>query len=217
MSLSTPRCLPLGDSALMVVFGDRIDQAVHARVVRATESLRSLPMRGVSEIVPAYATLAIWYDPLARSHQDLAGELVDRLGALAEAPAPTAGREWTIPVRYDGPDLADVAERTGLSTDEVVARHAARAYRVYLLGFVPGFAYLGELDPALVLPRRASPRQRVPAGSVAIAGAQTAVYPLDTPGGWHLIGHTDLALFDPSREPAALLGVGDTVRFEPVA
>jgi KipI family sensor histidine kinase inhibitor len=202
---------------MMVVFGDQIDQAVHARVVRATESLRSLSVHGVSEIVPAYTTLALWYDPLVRSFHDLAGELDRHLGALAEGPAPAAGREWTIPVRYHGPDLADVAERTGLSADEVVARHAGRAYQVYLLGFVPGFAYLGELDPALVLPRRASPRQRVPAGSVAIAGAQTAVYPLDTPGGWHLIGQTDLTLFDPSREPAALLRVGDTVRFEPTA
>jgi inhibitor of KinA len=202
---------------MMVVFGDRIDQTVHARVVRATESLRSLSVQGVSEIVPAYTTLALWYDPLVRSFHDLAGEVVGRLGARTEGPAPATGREWTIPVRYNGPDLADVAERVGLSTDEVVARHSGRVYRVYLLGFVPGFAYLGELDPALVLPRRASPRQRVPAGSVAIAGAQTAVYPLDTPGGWHLIGRTDLALFDPSREPAALLCVGDTVRFEPVA
>ena len=217
MTVSPPRCLPLGDSAMLVVFGDRLDQAVHARVVRAAESLRSLSVPGVSEIVPAYTTLALWYDPLVRSFQDLAAELDQHLGALAEGPAPAAGREWTIPVRYDGPDLADVAERTGFSTDEVVARHAGRAYQVYLLGFVPGFAYLGELDPALVLPRRASPRQRVPAGSVAIAGAQTAVYPLDTPGGWHLIGRTDLALFDPSRQPAALLCVGDTVRFEPVA
>ncbi|HEX9167224.1 MAG TPA: 5-oxoprolinase subunit PxpB, partial [Gemmatimonadales bacterium] len=127
---------------------------------------------------------------------------------------PEPGREWVIPVRYDGPDLEWVAARTGLNPDEVVRRHSARLYTVYLLGFVPGFAYLGELDPTLVLPRRSTPRQRVPAGSVAIAGAQTAVYPLATPGGWHLIGQTTLRLFDPEREPPALLAAGDTVRFE---
>jgi KipI family sensor histidine kinase inhibitor len=125
-------------------------------------------------------------------------------------------RLHTIPVRYDGPDLQHVAEQTGLSPSEVIRRHAEPEYLVYLLGFAPGFGYLGDLHPSLVLPRRSSPRTRVPAGSVAIAGAQTAVYPLATPGGWQLLGSTSLKMFDPARDPAALLKAGDRVRFEPV-
>jgi KipI family sensor histidine kinase inhibitor len=121
-----------------------------------------------------------------------------------------------IPVVYDGADLAYVSQQTGLSRESVTRMHAEREYLVYMLGFVPGFAYLGDLHPALVIPRRASPRTRVPAGSVAIAGAQTAVYPLTTPGGWHLIGSTPLGLFDPERNPPALLAPGARVRFEPV-
>ncbi|HLB54334.1 MAG TPA: 5-oxoprolinase subunit PxpB, partial [Gemmatimonadales bacterium] len=119
-----------------------------------------------------------------------------------------------IPVRYDGPDLEEVSARTSLTREEVIRRHTAPEYLVYLLGFAPGFGYLGDLDPALILPRRSAPRTRVPAGSVAIAGAQTAVYPLETPGGWHLIGRTTLSLFDPRRDPPALLAPGDRVRFE---
>jgi len=125
-------------------------------------------------------------------------------------------RLHVIPVRYGGMDLEAVANSTGLSTAEVIARHSNREYSVDLLGFVPGFAYLSELDASLQLPRRAEPRSRVAAGSVAIAGAQTAVYPLDTPGGWHIIGRTETPMFDPAREQPALLRAGDTVRFERV-
>ncbi|HEV8198267.1 MAG TPA: 5-oxoprolinase subunit PxpB, partial [Gemmatimonadales bacterium] len=129
-------------------------------------------------------------------------------------PVPSSSTLVTIPVRYDGPDLAYVARETGLTEREVIRLHAEPEYRVYLLGFAPGFAYLGDLDPALVLPRRSAPRLRVPAGAVAIGGAQTGVYPLATPGGWHLIGSTSLKMFDPAREPAALLRAGDRVRFQ---
>jgi inhibitor of KinA len=210
-----PYCRPLGDSALTIFFADRVDPAIHARVIAAAASLAAAPLAGTTELVPAYTTLSVWFDPLQREFGELATELRKRVAASPPDAATRHARHWVIPVRYDGPDLAEVAERTGLTADEVVALHSDRAYRVYLLGFVPGFAYLGELDPKLVLPRRASPRQRVPAGSVAIAGAQTAVYPLDTPGGWHLIGRTTFPLFDPVRDPAALLRVGDTVQFEP--
>jgi KipI family sensor histidine kinase inhibitor len=132
---------------------------------------------------------------------------------FAKTPTPRTHR---IPVRYDGLDLDFIATSTGLSVDEVVARHSGRSYTVDLLGFVPGFGYLGELDPALHLPRRDQPRPRVTAGSVAIAAAQTAVYPLDTPGGWHIIGSTSTVMFDPARNPPALLAPGDTVQFERV-
>ena len=212
------RWLPLGDSALTLVFADEIDPRVHARILAVARRLREQPPRGISEVVPAYATLGVWFNPLERDAADLASELVE----IAEASdgrivGSSDHRDFLIPVRYDGPDLDEVAARLGLSSDEVIRRHTATTYRVYLLGFVPGFAFLGLLDPALELPRRSSPRLKVPAGSVAIAGRQTAVYPLDTPGGWHLLGRTDLALFDPQRDPPALLGVGDTVRFEAIS
>jgi KipI family sensor histidine kinase inhibitor len=215
MSSPPVRVDPLGERAVLLTFGERIAPGVHARITALARQLRHAPPAGVEEVVPAYTTLAAWFDPARRRYDELAAEIL-----ATEVEGPTAGedlgREWVIPVRYDGPDLEWVAAQTGLPPDEVVHRHTARRYTVYLLGFVPGFAYLGELDPALVLPRRSTPRQRVPAGSVAIAGAQTAVYPLETPGGWHLIGSTALRLFDSSREPPALLAAGDTVRFEPV-
>jgi KipI family sensor histidine kinase inhibitor len=133
--------------------------------------------------------------------------------AVVAEPGFAAGREHVIPVQYDGPDLEDVARRTGLAVADVIARHSAPTYTVYFLGFVPGWAYLGELDPALVVPRRTEPRARVPAGSVAIAGAQTGVYPYAIPGGWHLIGRTSVGLFDPMRDPPAVFAAGDRVRF----
>lgn len=206
---------PLGERALLLHFGDRIDAATHHRVTAAREAIATAQPRGVLELVPAYTTLAVWFDPAERRYEELADELIGLADHGGTAPASNT-RTWTIPVRYDGPDLAHVASQTGLTADEVIRRHSCRPYTVYLLGFVPGFGYLGELDPSLVLPRRSSPRQRVPAGSVAIAGAQTAVYPLDTPGGWHLLGRTELVMFDATRDPPALLAAGDTVRFEPV-
>jgi inhibitor of KinA len=214
--MTLPRCVPLGDSALTLVFGDRIDPEIHQQVMAVTRRLQSAPVRSVREVVPAYTTISIWFDPLERDAAGVAAELLD-LAAESGALEPVApGREWVIRVRYDGPDLADVATTLGMNPAEVVRRHQETSYRVYLLGFVPGFAFLGMLDPALVLPRRSSPRPRVPAGSVGIAGVQTGIYPIDTPGGWHLLGRTDLVLFDPRRDPPTLLEIGDTVRFEAV-
>jgi KipI family sensor histidine kinase inhibitor len=177
--------------------------------------LAALEIPAVDDIVPGYLTLAAYYDPALASY----GEIANRVLAACEHATPdvphgTPVREYRIPVSYDGPDLETVATATGLSSDDVVARHLARKYTVDLLGFVPGFAYMSELDPALHLPRRSQPRPRVAAASVAIAGSQTAVYPLDTPGGWHLIGHTGTVMFDAGRNPPALLNAGDTVVFE---
>ena len=207
-----PRVTPLGDSALTVTWPGGLSPDTHRRVRWINSLLESQPE--VKDLVPSYTTLSVYYDPLRTDYQTIA-RLVQ--GMLKRAPGdPPAGatREFTIPVVYDGADLADVAERAGLRTDEVVARHSGRWYDVYLVGFTPGWAYLGELDASLALPRRASPRQRVPRGSVAIAGKQTGVYPFAVPGGWHLIGRTDTVMFDTSH--GALLRVGDRVRFEPV-
>ena len=212
-----PRFLPQGDAALVVEFGDRIDPAINARVHALAATLAAAPIAGMVELVPTFRSLCLHYDPLDLDFADLVGQVRARLAGPPEGLAP--GRRVTIPVCYEGdlaPDLADVATRTGLTPDEVVRLHAASAYRVFMLGFLPGFAYMGSLPERLRLPRRASPRVRVPAGSVAIAMEMTAIYPLQSPGGWHLIGSAPTALFDITADPPALLRPGDEVRFEPV-
>ena len=218
--------VPLGEQAWTVVLGETVDRMLHQRVTALAGRIAGAKIPGLVEIVPAYATVTVFFEgdaeeirrqlvalchPERRSHPERSEG-----AGLRERTEGAEPQLHTIPVRYDGPDLAYVAMETGLTPEQIVERHSAREYLVYLLGFVPGFGYLGDLDPSLVLPRRAAPRTRVPPGSVAIAGAQTAVYPLATPGGWHLIGTTTTAMFDPAREPAALLKAGDRVRFEPV-
>lgn len=208
---------PLGESALLITFGDRVDRAIVARVHGAAMALRAAALPGVDEIVPAYASLAVYFDRARTTRaalEDAVATIVDDVWQPMHALE--AGKLLEVPTRYDGADLEEIARVTGMDVAEVIARHAERTYVVYALGFAPGFAYLGDLDPALVVPRRATPRVRVPAGSVAIAGAQTAVYPSATPGGWHLLGTTSLVMFDAGRSPAALLAVGDEVRFVPV-
>jgi KipI family sensor histidine kinase inhibitor len=204
--------VPLGDDALLVTFSRSISWEVGVKVRAAARRIRDLKLPSVSDIVPAYTTLAVYFDSSTiafESMVELLAPIVRAEDVLPEANASLI----EVPVYYDGPDLAEVAERTGLSVEEVIRRHSDRSYRAYATGFQPGFAYLGELDPALVLPRRAEPRLRVRAGSVAIAGAQTAVYPLETPGGWHLIGETPLRMFDADRNPPSVIQVGDMVRF----
>jgi KipI family sensor histidine kinase inhibitor len=211
------RIAPLGDAALTVVLGDRVDPLLGERARRSADAVRAAAasgaLAGVVDVVPAYASIVVHYDPLVVAHAEMAARVAAIVREAPSAMAAAPGRRHEIPVRYDGPDLEEVARRCGLETAEVVARHASVEYRVELVGFVPGFGYLAPLDPALVLPRRDRPRRTVPAGSVAIAGAQTGIYPLATPGGWHLIGRTDVVLFDPAREAPSLLHAGDRVRF----
>jgi KipI family sensor histidine kinase inhibitor len=212
------RYLPLGDSAITVVFGDGISRPLSNDVLRVTDELRGATLEAVTEVVPSYASLSIFYDSLRLGFSELLDgvrPVIERARAARPDVALKMARTTRIPVRYDGEDLAEVAERTGHTPAEVIALHSGREYHVYVIGFVPGFAYLGELDPSLALPRRSAPRKRVPAGSVAIAEAQTGVYPFATPGGWHLIGRTSLRMFDPNRAEPALLRVGDRVVFEP--
>jgi len=213
----TLRAHPLGDTAITITFGTERSVELLRRIQAAVRSLESQRIPHVNDIVPAYLALTVFYDPLQTSYQEMAARLLDacdRPGASAFIR--TSPREHVIPVRYDGIDLESVASATRLSVEEVVARHTARRYTVDLLGFVPGFAYLSELDAQLQVPRRPQPRPRVAAGSVAIAAAQTGVYPLDTPGGWHIIGSTTTVMFDPARDPPALLAPGDAVRFEQI-
>jgi KipI family sensor histidine kinase inhibitor len=203
-----PVVLPLGDAALLA----RMDASV-TDIRRYAARVSAAHIHGVTDVTPAYTSFAVFFDPRLTTYAMVAQGLVSVPHAQTNVPVPV--RHHRIPVRYDGTDLAEVARRTGLSGSDVIRRHAAPTYTVYCLGFVPGFGYLGDLDPALALPRRAEPRRRVPAGSVAIAGSQTAVYPLETPGGWHLIGRTDMTMFDATNDPPARLAAGDTVQFVP--
>ena len=211
-----PGILPLGDSAISIRFATDISEETSALVVARSSLIRTAAIRGVSDVVPSYATVGVHYDPLVIGF----GDLCERIASLLDAPLPADSGMGDsvlhrIPVQYTGDDLDDIALRTGLARDELIRIHSEREYRVYVVGFVPGFAYLGQLDERLALPRRESPRQRVPAGSVAIAERQTGIYPSPTPGGWHLIGTTRVTLFDPASEPPSRFKVGDRVRFEP--
>jgi 5-oxoprolinase (ATP-hydrolysing) subunit B len=208
------RAQPLGDSALTIAFGTKKGPELLKRVQAAALAVSAAALPEVEDIVTAYLSLAVFYDSARISYREVTAKLLEVCERVSIArPAPEKSRSHEISVTYNGPDLADIATSLGISTEEVIARHLARIYSVDLIGFVPGWAYLSELDPALQLPRRAQPRPRVPAGSVAIAGAQTGVYPLATPGGWHIIGHTDTVMFDPTRDPPAIFRPGDKVRF----
>jgi inhibitor of KinA len=212
------RALSLGDCAVTIAFGAERSPELLERIHATARALEAMKLPHVEDIVPAYLALTVFYDALHTSYDEMAKKLLNACEHPTQLRDPAAKpRNHLIPVHYDGIDLDAVAAATRLSPGEVIARHSAGSYTVDLLGFVPGFAYLSELDPSLQLPRRPEPRPRVPAGSVAIAAAQTAVYPLDTPGGWHIIGRTDTVMFDPTREPPALLQAGDIVRFERVS
>lgn len=215
--------LPHGDAALIVTFGDVIDPRVNARVHAAAGVVRAARQRGEpwSTLIPSYASLLVGYDARSIDFDEASARIAAHLAATPP-PADDAATAPAIeiPVLYGGqvgPDLDAVADRTGLTPAQVVELHSSVIYRAYMLGFAPGFAYLGELPAQLELPRRDTPRQRVPAGSVAIAGRQTAVYPLSTPGGWHLIGRTDLVVWDARRDQPALIAAGQSVRFVPHA
>lgn len=211
------RFLNAGDTAMVVEFGDGIDRALSDRVLRLGARVRAARLRGVVETVPTFRSLMVHYDPLSTDH----GSLQRELGALLEDDDASTGeaRLWRIPACYEAayaPDLEEVAQRTGLTAAEVIRLHSGTLFHIYMIGFVPGYPYMGDLPPALVLPRRADPRVRVPPGSIAIASSMTAIYPLESPGGWHLIGTTPIRLFDASQPRPALFSPGDKVRFEPV-
>lgn len=209
----------LGDAGAVFRLEDRVDPGVSARVRALAALVRAAAVPGVADVVPAYSSLAVAFSADAESGEVLARLRAIDLGETLGA-APLAARTLTVPVRYggaDGPDLEEAARRSRLTPDEVISRHAAAEYVVALIGFQPGFPYLLGLDPALSTPRREAPRPRVPAGSVAIGGSQTGIYPRPSPGGWHLIGRTGLVLFDPGRRPPSLLLPGDRVRFRAVA
>jgi KipI family sensor histidine kinase inhibitor len=214
------RLIQAGDSAVILELENRIDAETNAQAIALAGAIAAARIGGVRDVVPTYRSVAVYFDPLRTDYAALT-DLLERQAQAVAAARATTRREGRrplvrIPVKYggdDGPDLADVAAFAKLSEAEVIARHAGRVYRVFMMGFLPGFPYLGTVDAAIAAPRRATPRLRVPAGSVGIAGSQTGIYPLETPGGWQVIGRTSVKLFDLSRPDPFLLEPGDAVEF----
>lgn len=206
---------PLGDSAILIQLGDAIDPALNARVHALSMLLQTIP--AVIETVPAYCTLLVHYDPLKSTYNEIKNLIEEKL-ARVDASTHRPSRRLEIPVLYgnaSGLDFEAVATTLALSPSELIRLHSEREYTVYMMGFTPGFPYLGILNEKLTMPRMSTPRTRIPAGSVAIAGSQTGIYPVDSPGGWHIIGHTPLKLFDPLSEKPFLFAPGDVVKFIP--
>ena len=206
---------PLGDSAILIQLGDEIDPTLNQRVHALDALLQASTI--ITETVPAYCTLLVHYDPLKSTYNEIK-DLIEEKLTLIDVSTHRPSRRLEIPVLYggaSGPDLEPAATTLALSPSELIRLHSEREYTVYMMGFTPGFPYLGILNEKLILPRMSTPRTRVPAGSVAIAGSQTGIYPVDSPGGWHIIGHTPLKLFDPTSEKPFLFTPGDTVKFIP--
>ncbi len=213
-----PRFRPMGDRSLLVELGNTISPDVNRRVQQLMLQLRQAPLPGVREIAPGYRSLLVVYDPLTIAPAELKERIAEAAAQPGIAGLPQAKR-LTVPVFYGGnygPDLEAVAGHLSISTDEVIRLHTETIYRVYMIGFTPGYPYMGELPAALAVPRRSTPRTRVPKGSVGIAQRQTGIYPVESPGGWQIIGWTPLELFDPSRQLPSLLEMGDRVKFEAV-
>ncbi|MGA7914480.1 MAG: 5-oxoprolinase subunit PxpB [Candidatus Acidiferrales bacterium] len=216
---ATPRFQPASDQSLLVYFDQKITLDVHQRVRKLLRLLEREPIVGLRNLNPAYCSILVNFDALILNHGDLEAILLGYLDRLDAVPLPEP-RELEIPTCYGGefgPDLNEVASLRGLTPTQAIDLHASATYIVYFLGFVPGFAYLGELPEALATPRLDSPRRSTPAGSVGIAGNQTGVYPFATPGGWRLIGRTPIAMFRPDREAMSYLSIGDRVRFTPIS
>ncbi len=211
------RILKAADSALVIEFGAVIDRGISDRVLALAETLDNAGLPGATEIVATFRSLCVNYDSLVTTGADLEAAITELVkGSSASS---KARRLWDIPVCYDlshAPDIDDVAKRVGLTTAEVTALHAGTQYHVYMIGFVPGYPYMGDLPAKLRLPRRLDPRTRVPPGSLAIATSMTAVYPYESPGGWHLIGTSPVRFFDPESKKGALLEPGDAVKFRAV-
>lgn len=211
------RLRPCGDSAVTIEFGDRIDERLNERVVALEDAVNEARLPGIIECVPTYRSLLVHIDPLLAKHDSLLAEL--RRLAIEARPNLRNGQLWKVPVLYGGNhgvDLGRIASGHGMSEEKVVSIHSGSTYRVYMVGFMPGFTYLGGLDPRLATPRRRVPRNLIPGGSVAIGGAQAAITSNPSPSGWHLIGRTPVRCFDPDRASPFLFEVGDSVSFEPI-
>ncbi len=211
-----PELKPAGDSALLISFGELIDEEINGRLHAAARAIEEAGFEWLVEVVPAYSSLLVIYDPLKVTYAEVDASIKPLLNAKAKD---FEGRLIEVPVVYGssyGPDIDFVAKHNGLTVDEVIEIHSKPVYLVYFLGFLPGFAYLGGMDERIAAPRLEKPRLKVPAGSVGIARKQTGIYPLESPGGWRLIGRTPLRLFNPSKDRPTLLQPGDRVKFMPI-
>jgi KipI family sensor histidine kinase inhibitor len=217
---TSARYLPFGDHALLIEFGDVISLEVNGKVIALNEALQKAEVQGVEELVPTYRSLLVRYNPLKIAYEQLVFHIKDIEKTLKKSTTEVESRKITILVVYGGeygPDLTYVAQFHGLSEEQVVKLHSEREYRVYMIGFVAGFPYLGEVPDEITTPRLETPRLKVLAGSVGIAEKQTGIYPCEAPGGWRIIGRTPLKLFNPLQQPPALLKPGDNVKFKPIS
>lgn len=207
---------PAGDSALVAEFGREIDESINAQVHAMAAWITAQRLRGVREVLPTFRSLMVYYDPLVVSY----GRLVRQLSRFSGEKVRETGGEREIvevPCCYDGPDLADMQALTGLSAEEIIAIHSGVDYRIYMMGFLPGFVYLGGLDLRIHAPRLQTPRTRIEPGSVGIGGSQTGIYPVASPGGWRILGRTPLKLYDPTRSQPILCRAGQFIRFVPIS
>ncbi len=222
---------PAGDCAVSALFGDTIDPVVNRKIRKTRQRLADANISGITELIPAYCSLLVCYDPLEQSYSTVCRSIKEcaEYAQDTDDTAESRIRIVEIPTVYGGrcngeyggeedfaPDLPAVARHTGLTEKEVITLHSSTDYLVYMLGFMPGFAYLGGMNPRLAAPRLPTPRSKIPAGSVGIAGMQTGIYPSASPGGWQIIGRTPLILYDDTKEPPALLSAGDYVRYIPI-
>lgn len=212
------KIVPEGDASLLIQFEQVISPEVNQKIAAAAKLIRAQQISGIIDMIPTYCSLLINYNPLVISYEALFKrvESIVRMESRSEA---GKKKVWEIPVVYGGiygPDLGAIAEHAGISEEEVIKIHSSQDYLIYMLGFLPGFTYLGGLDEKIHTPRLASPRVRIPAGSVGIGGSQTGIYPMDSPGGWQLMGMTPVKTYDPDRETPILVEAGDYIRFVPV-
>jgi KipI family sensor histidine kinase inhibitor len=209
----------MGDRGLLLEFGDEISPEVNEKVRRMALAIQAKAIEGIIETVPTYRSLLIIYNPLILSIDDLKKRLIQIENGLQQTPFPEP-KLTQIPVVYGGaygPDLEEVARYHQISPQEVIRLHCSKPYFIYMIGFMPGYPYMGELPGALITPRLKTPRLSVPAGSVAIAQKQTGIYPMESPGGWQILGRTPVKMFDPEKDPPALLQMGDLVQFYPIS
>ncbi len=207
-----------GDTAIIVEFGDKIDRDLSSLVLSAATTVSNAQLSGVVEIVPTFCSLMVQYDPLTTTSAQVMAQITPLINTTSDHK--TSVRKWSIPVCYEeefATDITEVAATTGQTIEQVVKLHSEVSYHVYMLGFLPGFPYLGDLAKALHLPRHTNPRTRVPKGSISIATSLSSIYPFESPGGWHLIGTTPVKLFDLTKTPPALFAPGDQIKFEPVS
>lgn len=212
------KILTAGDSSILIQFGNTIDPAINRKITATVQLMREQHINGVTDVIPAFCSLLINYDPRVISYEQIKRRM-EGLLKIDVAAGDTRKRVFEIPVCYGGefgPDIQNIADHAGLSVEEVIQIHTSRDYLIYMLGFLPGFTYLGGLDERIHTPRLANPRIRIPAGSVGIGGSQTGIYPMDSPGGWQLMGQTPVKTYDPERKVPTLVEAGDYIRFVPI-